>query len=85
MGRKEKLLERFLETPKDFRWDELTRLLKSLGFSEIKTGKTGGSRRKFSNSRGLVLTLHKPHPGKIVKAYILREIREKLIAEGILN
>jgi len=47
MGRKEKLLERFQQRPKDFTWDELTGLLKSLGYVEKMTGKTGGSRRRF--------------------------------------
>jgi hypothetical protein len=43
MGQKEKLLARLQQRPKDFTWDELTSLLKTLGYLPKKTGKTGGS------------------------------------------
>lgn len=85
MSRKEKLIARFLEQPKDFTWDELRRLVKSFGFVEMKSGKTGGSRRKFSNSEGLILSFHKPHPGNIVKMYVLKDLKEFLIREGYLK
>ncbi|HXV73230.1 MAG TPA: type II toxin-antitoxin system HicA family toxin, partial [Sphingomonadales bacterium] len=62
MSRKGKLLARFLSQPKDFTWEEFVRVLKFFGFSEMKTGKTGGSRRKFTNTRKDVLSFHKPHP-----------------------
>ncbi len=41
MGKKEKLLARLQQRPKDFTWDELTSLLKSLGYVQRKTGKSG--------------------------------------------
>ena len=85
MSRKEKLIAKFLEQPKDFTWDELRRLVKSFGFLEMKSGKTGGSRRKFSNSDGLILSFHKPHPGNIVKMYVLKDLKEFLIREGYLK
>lgn len=85
MSRKEKLSARFLEQPKDFTWDELRRLVKGFGFVEMKSGKTGGSRRKFSNSDGLILSFHKPHPGNIVKMYVLKDLKEFLIREGYLK
>jgi len=84
VSRKEKLIGRFLEQPKDFTWDELKRLVKGFGFSEMKPGKTGGSRKRFKNSEGLVIRLHKPHPGNIVKGYALRDLKDILIREGLL-
>ncbi len=42
MTRKDKLTERLLQRPRDFTWDELVRLLGSLGFESVKGGKTGG-------------------------------------------
>ena len=47
MGSAEKLINRFLKVPKDFTWDELASVLGEYGYESLKTGKTGGSRRKF--------------------------------------
>ena len=44
MTKKNKLLERFLSVPKDFTYDELKTLLRSLGYEESNLGKTSGSR-----------------------------------------
>jgi len=74
----DKLLERFLSNPKDLKWNELVRILNHFGYSEIKSGKTGGSRRKFVNDKKDVISLHKPHPKPIVKQYVIKQIIEKL-------
>jgi predicted RNA binding protein YcfA (HicA-like mRNA interferase family) len=84
MGRKEKILARLQQRPKDFTWDELTSLLKTLGYELRKTGKTGGSRRKYIHSTAPTITLHKPHPGRIVKMYVINDILELLRREGII-
>ena len=84
MGRKEKILARLQQRPKDFTWDELTSLLKTLGYVQRKTGKTGGSRRKYIHSTAPTITLHKPHPGRIVKMYVINDILELLRREGII-
>lgn len=84
MTRKEKLLKRLLNKPKDFTWDELTSLLSSLGFDESKTGKTGGSRRRFVNLEGVVITLHKPHPRNVLKLYQIEQVINILSQEGLL-
>ncbi|MHB1177046.1 MAG: type II toxin-antitoxin system HicA family toxin [Daejeonella sp.] len=85
MSRQEKLLQRLLTNPRDFTWDELIRLLTSFGYEEHKTGKTGGSRRKFINQRGEIISLHKPHPGNIIKQYVIRDIIIHLSINGHLN
>jgi predicted RNA binding protein YcfA (HicA-like mRNA interferase family) len=84
MGRKEKLLERFQQRPKDFTWDELTSMLKNLGYEQRKTGKTGGSRVRFVHPSAPTITLHKPHPGRIIKMYAINDILELLIREGMI-
>jgi len=84
MTRKEKLLKRLQSKPKDFTWDELVTLLKWLGFVEETTGKTGGSRRRFINQQGVVISLHKPHPKQILKQYQVDQIVEILTEEGHL-
>jgi len=70
--------------PKDFSWDETKSLLTGLGFIEVKKGKTGGSRRRFINSSSLVVTLHKPHPGNILKRYQIEQIIEILSREELI-
>lgn len=78
MTRKEKLIQRLKSKPKDFTWNETTSLLTGLGFTEVKKGKTGGSRRRFINSNNVVITLHQPHPGNILKRYQIDQIIETL-------
>lgn len=86
MSRREKLLRRFLAKPTDFELDEMSTLLKDLGYEEIKSGKTAGSRvayvRKLS---GHIIRLHRPHPGKIMKRYQIELIEEALRAKGIIK
>ena len=84
MGRKDKLLERLQRRPKDFTWDELTSLLKILGYTKRKTGKTGGSRTRFVHPVAPPITLHKPHPNNIIKKYVVIDILEHFRKEGII-
>jgi hypothetical protein len=42
MDRHDKLYERFRRRPRDFTWDELTTLLRRLGFRQVRPGRTGG-------------------------------------------
>jgi hypothetical protein len=84
MTRKEKLIQRLKNKPKNFTWDETTSLLTGLGFTEVKKGKTGGSRRRFVNADNVVITLHKPHPGNILKRYQIEQIIEILSREELI-
>jgi predicted RNA binding protein YcfA (HicA-like mRNA interferase family) len=77
----DKLIERFKQHPADFTWAELVRLLANFGYA-VRKGK--GSRRKFRAEGLPSLSLHEPHPGKIVKQYALREVHETLKNEGLL-
>lgn len=62
----------------------MVRLLEIVGYVEVKAGKTGGSRRRFVHANGRVLTLHKPHPGNIVKRYVMDDVLRLLIEDGAL-
>jgi len=84
VSRKEKLIKRLMERPRDLTWEELVGLLKSLGYRERKKGKTGGSRRRFVHDSAPSVNLHKPHPKNIVKMYVIREMIEFLEREGLL-
>ena len=78
MSKIEKLIERFLSQPKDFTWDELVKVLSHFGYTEMKKGKTGGSRRKFTDANKNMINLHKPHPGNILKGYAIKQIIDYL-------
>jgi hypothetical protein len=84
MTRRDKLVARLRSRPKDLEWDELVRLLEGLGYMEAKTGRTGGSRRRFVHPTAPVIALHKPHPGNIVKLYVIDEVLGTLTEEGLI-
>lgn len=77
MGTKDKLIERFKTQPSDFTWDELVRLFGVFGYEISNKGKTSGSRVIFKKGES-AYAAHKPHPGSIVKAYVLKQVSEFL-------
>ena len=79
VGTKDKLINRFKTIPKDFTWDEVCRMLTFLGYSLRNKGKTSGSRVIFLCDGRKPLMLHNPHPGNIVKEYVLT------LASSVLN
>ncbi|TDG35949.1 type II toxin-antitoxin system HicA family toxin [Pedobacter changchengzhani] len=82
MSRNEKLLSRLLSVPKDFTWDELISLLAYYDYKKIKSGKTGGSRRKFADAKKNIISLHEPHPSNVMKGYAIRDVIEYLKTHG---
>jgi predicted RNA binding protein YcfA (HicA-like mRNA interferase family) len=79
MTKAEKLHKRFQSRPKDFTYNELLRLLRSLGY---KDEQGSGSRVVFSNEKiNHHIKLHKPHPGNVLKRYqidlIIQELKLK--------
>lgn len=78
MGTKEKLIKRFCSLPTDFTWDEMSRLLNALGYSPSNKGKTSGSRVIFKGEGSKPIMLHKPHPGNIIKEYVMKQVYEYL-------
>ena len=85
-GQIEKLKEQIAKVPADFTYDELRRLLKALGFQEDNAGATSGSRVRFyRESDEKKISLHKPHPGNIVKKSTLRDVVETLREGGDLS
>ena len=84
MSQRDKLSRRFRSRPSDFPWQELVRLLESLGYSEVATGSTSGSRCRFVHTNGAMILLHRPHPGNVVKMYVLDAVRRSLSEEGLL-
>lgn len=83
MSTREKLINRFKLQPRDFTFEELTRLLGLFGFQLDNKGATSGSRVSFSNGVELI-SLHKPHPANIVKQYEMKAIAEYLRERGLI-
>jgi len=80
MGKRDKLWSRLHSKPKDFTWQEVTSLLKGLGY-ELFNGK--GSKRKFVHTETKALiSLHEPHPSNILKEYMVDLIVEHLRGLG---
>jgi hypothetical protein len=57
MGRKEKLLSRFMQLPKDFTFDE---------------------------TLGIYIDLHRPHPGSVMKQWMIKAIYIHLKANDLI-
>ncbi|MGR9117410.1 MAG: type II toxin-antitoxin system HicA family toxin [Gammaproteobacteria bacterium] len=54
-----------------------------LGYEEIKNN---GSRRKFFNKeKKLVINLHQPHPGNIVKKCYVEQVVDHLKSNGLIG
>ena len=81
MSRIDKLLIRFRSYPKDFTYNELSTLLASFGYKEVRSV---GSRVCFFKDDHKI-KLHKPHPGSILKLYQLDLIMEELTSKGIIS
>ena len=86
MGKKEKLIARFKQLPKDFTYDELKQLVGYFGYSEDNQGRTSGSRVTFRREKdNCILYLHKPHPGNIIPSYKMKHIYDALKERGDID
>jgi predicted RNA binding protein YcfA (HicA-like mRNA interferase family) len=79
MPKKEKLIAK-LRRGSSFEWRELVTLLNQLGWEKLEGA---GSRVKFQRD-GVLIELHRPHPGNELKAYAKKDIINMLRQEGNL-
>ena len=85
MSKDQKLIVRLLLKPKDFTYNELCRVLNSLGYEESQSGKTSGSRVAFiDKSNNHIIRLHKPHPSNELKQYQIELVIEELKSRGLI-
>lgn len=85
MSKKEKLINRLKTKPKDFTYNEAKTLLEVVGFVESNKGRTSGSRVVFIEYKsGLKVELHKPHPGNILKPYVILRLINILKEIGVI-
>lgn len=84
MGRKEKLIKRLKERPKDFTFDEAESLLGYFAYQRSNKGKTSGSRVAFLSTEHPPFFMHRPHGRKELLGYQLKQLIELLEQEGLL-
>lgn len=87
MSRSQKALDKLLSEPppSDLTWDELVGVLTKLGYRQLPSGRTGGSRRKFYNQKkDALICCHEPHPRPYVDRNALRDIVEHLRAYELI-
>ena len=85
MSKIEKLIQRLLSKPRDFTYEELVKILNHFGYEEVRKGKTAGSRRAFIRETNKhIIRLHKPHPGNILKMYVIDYLIEELKNQGMI-
>lgn len=86
MGKKEKLIERFKKSPKDFTYNETLTLLGYFGYRKFNKGATSGSRVRFKNDEtGSYIDIHSPHPSNIMKSWMIKTILQHLIKQGYIK
>ena len=83
MSKRQKLIDRLKQRPRNFTYSEAETLLLSLDFEMSNKGKTSGSRVVFTRDSAEIF-MHKPHPQKELSPYVIKEIlmvleREELI------
>jgi len=67
---------------KPFKFSELITLLKILAYKELQGE---ASRVKFDNGKPEdLINLHKPHLGNEMKAYTVKQVKEKLQRGGLI-
>ena len=85
MSKDQKIIVRLLSKPKDFTYNELCRVLNSLGYEESQSGKTSGSRVAFiDKSTNHIIRLHKPNPSNELKQYQIELVIEELKSRGLI-
>ncbi len=84
VSQKEKLIKHMSENPQNVTFEDMKKLLGILGFEMSNKGKTSGSRVIFFDKNGGSVILHKPHPQKELKKYMVLQIIEKLKGMGYI-
>ena len=78
MGQIEKLIKKLTSKQKKLDYLELRRIMLHFGYEEKTGGKTSGSRIRFIDDEGRILTLHKRHPQKELLPYQIDDVVEHL-------
>ena len=85
MSQKEKLEQKLLSDPRDFTFEEASRLLSFYDYALSNKGRTSGSRVAFVSDGRPPIFLHKPHPNNEQKPYQVRQLDDFLKKEVLLK
>ena len=70
---------------KDITFSDATTLLEHYGYVQDNKGKTSGSRVRFVMDGHAAILLHRPHPQKELKEYVIRDLHNIIEQEGFWN
>lgn len=84
MSKADKLIARFSTMPSDFTFDEMTKFLAIFGYVLENKGRTSGSRVEFHHDDFESIMFHKPHPGNIIKGYVMKQVYKQLKDNGLI-
>ena len=85
LRRKEKLIAKLKSNSRSFTFDEAEALLGYFSYHRSNKGKTSGSRIMFIRDEHKVkISMHKPHPRKVLKDYQVKQLLNQLEQEGLL-
>lgn len=78
MSQSKKLLAKFLELPQrsDLTFQDLQTIMSAFGYA---LQERAGSRVAFIKNGEQPISLHKPHPGNIIKRYMVKQLQEQIL------
>ena len=79
-----KLIQELKTRPGAFDWRDMRRVLLSVGYTAKTSGKTSGSRIRFTHPTAAPIVLHKPHPGNEMKQYAINLVVDMLEREELI-
>lgn len=85
MGRWKVIEERLKAYGKDISFSDVITLLEHYGYKMDNKGKSSGSRVRFTCEGHCDILLHRPHPQKEIKEYVVKDLHYILEQEGFWN
>jgi len=85
MARWKLIEDKFKNLRKDITFSEAITLLEHYGYIQDNKGKTSGSRVRFTSNSHCDILLHKPHPQKELKEYVVKDLHKIFEQEGFWN
>ena len=80
------MIKRFCKLPRNSPYEDTLKLISAFGYSEHNKGATSGSCVRFKNEQtGQYIDIHKPHPGSIMKEWMMKAIYQHLKSNGLIK
>lgn len=81
-----KMVEKKLkQCSKDITFEDIISLLEHYGYIQDNKGRTSGSRVRFVYDGHADILLHRPHPQKELKEYVIKDLHSIMEQEGFWN